>query len=116
MRPLITVPRGFPAHPRALHCQPSAIAQRQFFPLRRAVRWSSSQKENKSDDNEGHRNNANAEFSGNSSGSWTSGGTLIASALAAGVGYAYAVTSRPSQPQNLKEPQYGSAKDFEKVW
>ncbi|OOF98625.1 hypothetical protein ASPCADRAFT_204397 [Aspergillus carbonarius ITEM 5010] len=115
MRPLITVPRGFPAHPRALHCQPSAIAQRQFFPLRRAVRWSSSQKENKSDDNEGHRNNANAEFSGNSSGSWTSGGTLIASALAAGVGYAYAVTSRPSQPQNLKEPQYGSAKDFEKA-
>ncbi|PYI07052.1 oxidoreductase, FAD-binding protein [Aspergillus sclerotiicarbonarius CBS 121057] len=111
MRSLIPVPRGFPAYPRVLHCRPSAIAQHQVFPLGRAGRWSSSKTENKSDGNGGHRNNANAGPTGNSSSSWT----LVASALAAGVGYAYAVTSRPSQPQNLKEPQYGSAKDFEKA-
>ncbi|RAK96540.1 FAD-binding oxidoreductase [Aspergillus ibericus CBS 121593] len=115
MRSLISVPRGFPASPRVLHCRPSAIAQRQFFPLRRAVRWDSSKAESKNSGNEGHKNNANTESSGNSSGSWTTGGTLVASALAAGIGYAYAVTSRPSKPQNLKQPQYGSAKEFEKA-
>lgn len=115
MRPLSQVPRAFPAHLRALQCRPSALSPRQSFPLRRAVRWASSEAGHKNDGNTGQENGANTGPSGNRSGSRNSGRTLLASALAAGVGYAYAVTSGQSQSLDSKHPKYGSAKDFEKV-
>lgn len=114
MRPLSQVPRAFPAHLRALQCRPSTLSPRQFFP-QQAVRWASQKTGHKSDGNAGQGNDANTGPSGNPSGSRTSGRTLLASALAAGVGYAYAATSGQSQSLNSKQPQYGSAKDFEKV-
>ncbi|RDH31344.1 FAD-linked oxidase-like protein [Aspergillus welwitschiae] len=114
MRPLSQVPRAFPAHLRALQCRPSTLSPHQFFP-QQAVRWASQKTGHKSDGNAGQGNDANTGPSGNPSGSRTSGRTLLASALAAGVGYAYAATSGQSQSLNSKQPQYGSAKDFEKA-
>ncbi|PYH65256.1 oxidoreductase, FAD-binding protein [Aspergillus vadensis CBS 113365] len=115
MRPLSQVPRAFPAHLRALQCRPSALSPRHSFPLQQAVRWASSKAGHKNDGNAGQENGANTGSSGNRSGARTSGRTLLASALAAGVGYAYAVTSGQSQSLVSKHPQYGSAKDFEKA-
>lgn len=62
------------------------------------------------------RNFAGSNSSGHAApGFWTSGKALLASALAASIGYAYATTNQPSQLESFKKPQYGTAKDFEKV-
>ncbi|PWY82202.1 oxidoreductase, FAD-binding protein [Aspergillus heteromorphus CBS 117.55] len=109
-------PRGFPTSPRALHCRPSGITRRPIFPLPQTARWNSSKTEHGGNGNDnGSRNTAGAESSATSAGFGTLGRTLLASAVAAGVGYTYAATSRPSQSETPKQPQYGSTKDFEKA-
>ncbi|PYH92690.1 oxidoreductase, FAD-binding protein [Aspergillus ellipticus CBS 707.79] len=104
-------PRGFPASPRALHCRPARFAQRRIFPLPKTVRWNSSKSEGGGNGSGSQKDTAGA----GSAGFWTSGRTLLASALAAGVGYTFAATGRSSEPRGLKQPQYGSTKDFEKA-
>ncbi|GMF68512.1 unnamed protein product [Aspergillus oryzae] len=56
-----------------------------------------------------------SEPSTGSSNSWTASRTLLVSALAAGLSYAYAISSNKSQPESLKQPQYGSTQDLKKV-
>lgn len=50
-----------------------------------------------------------------SSNSWTASRTLLVSALAAGLSYAYAISSNKPEPESLKQPQYGSAHDLNRV-
>ncbi|GAB1205901.1 hypothetical protein APSETT445_004580 [Aspergillus pseudonomiae] len=50
-----------------------------------------------------------------SSNPWTASRTLLVSALAAGLSYAYATLNNKPQPESLKQPQYGSTEDLKKV-
>ncbi|KAK9649598.1 D-lactate ferricytochrome c oxidoreductase [Aspergillus fumigatus] len=104
--------RGFPAFPRAL-LQKTKAPQPQVLSFR-AVRYKSSNSSGIPPKSQ--RNLAGSNSSGHAApGFWTSGKALLASALAASIGYAYATTNQPSQLESFKKPQYGTAKDFEKA-
>lgn len=94
----IVLPLGFPA-PRVLHCRPHLSAARGIL-AGRSVRTNSTSSNNGSQRQKGS--------------SWSPGPTLLISALAAGLGYGYA--SYAQIPQTTKKPQYGSTRDFEKVF
>jgi D-lactate dehydrogenase (cytochrome) len=104
--------RGFPAYPRALFRQiKTPQAQVSSF---RATRYNSSNSSRITPKSQ--RNFAGPNSPAQAApGFWTSGKVLLASVLAASIGYVYAATSRPSQLESSEKPQYGTAKDFEKV-
>ncbi|EAW09275.1 FAD-binding oxidoreductase [Aspergillus clavatus NRRL 1] len=105
--------RGFPAYPRVLHRQ-HRISQPQVFPSFTAIRYnsSSSSQSTSSSQPDSAKSGASSQAA---PGFWTSSKALLLSALAAGVGYAYAASNQPSQLQSSKQPQYGSLNDFDKA-
>ncbi|KAI9039175.1 FAD-binding oxidoreductase [Aspergillus affinis] len=109
MRTISRLSRGFPTSPRALQSRPKfpkshSVSCSQFSQF---ARWNSSSAQN---------NGSNGSKSpGSTPNSWTLNRTLLASALAAGVGYGFASLKQSSQMQSTRKPQYGSTKDFEKA-
>ncbi|KAB8236875.1 uncharacterized protein BDW43DRAFT_266356 [Aspergillus alliaceus] len=108
MRALSRLPRGFPANPRALHRRPTLLQPE----VSMVARFNSSIS---SGNSSGKDKDAVSLQSPTQSSSWTASRTLLISALAAGLSYAYAVSDQTSQSQGLKQPHYGSAQDFKKA-
>ncbi|PYI27593.1 oxidoreductase, FAD-binding protein [Aspergillus indologenus CBS 114.80] len=110
MRALVQLPRVFPASPRtrvAAHCRPPTLLTQH-----RTVRLRSDVNPTQLESNSSKIGDSGSSSDSKSSGFGSLGNTLLFSALAAGAGYAYAVTSEKSQSN---QPQYGSAKDFTKA-
>lgn len=103
MRAAFSNPRGFIPTPRLPHYRPRISPSRTFV-ASRAIRANSTTSAN----GKQRQDSSNAP-------SWTANRTLLVSALAAGLGYGYASYGQESPPAT-KKPQYGSPKDFEKVW
>ncbi|XHG09335.1 hypothetical protein AWENTII_012403 [Aspergillus wentii] len=117
MRSSLFLPRGFPAHPRVLHRRPQFCqSQPQIsLPTRlRTARLHSSNASSNGNQSQGESTGTGPSASA-SSPFWTSGKVLFASAFAGGLGYGYAASTQSSQSQSSKQPQYGSAKDFDKA-
>ncbi|KAE8136964.1 hypothetical protein BDV38DRAFT_247684 [Aspergillus pseudotamarii] len=113
MRSLSRLPRGFPTNPRVLHRRPT-LPQPKVCQSSRIARLNSST--SSGNDREKRGDAAKSEpISTGSSNSWTASRTLLVSALAAGLSYAYAISSNKSQPESLKQPQYGSTQDLKKA-
>lgn len=112
MRALSRLPRGFPANPRVLHRRPT-LPRPEVCQRSRIARLNSSS--SSGNDREKRGDAGTSEPSTGSSNSWTASRTLLVSALAAGLSYAYAISSNKSQPESLKQPQYGSTQDLKKV-
>ncbi|PYH44922.1 FAD-binding oxidoreductase [Aspergillus saccharolyticus JOP 1030-1] len=111
MQALVQLPRAFPAIPRTgvvtHRCLGSSLLTRS-----RTIRWSSNLTSSQVESPSSKSDGSGSSSSPKSSGSGSLSSTLLFSALAAGAGYAYAVASNKSQS---KQPQYGSARDFEKA-
>ncbi|KAB8077152.1 hypothetical protein BDV29DRAFT_68399 [Aspergillus leporis] len=108
MRALSRLPRGIPANPHALHCRPTLFQPGPF--QRSKVARLNSLSDNGNDNG---RDTGGSESSAGPSSSWAVGRTLLVSAVAAGLGYTYAVSK--SRSQKPKQPQYGSTQDFKKA-
>lgn len=109
MRSALAVPRGF-STPRMLHCRPR-IAQPRLF-VGKSMRGNASSN-HPSAGRKGITSSSVHSSDGHSF-FWTPGRTLLASAFAAGLGYAYASYGQTTAPS--KKTQYGSMKDFDQVW
>ncbi|KAE8354244.1 hypothetical protein BDV28DRAFT_131339 [Aspergillus coremiiformis] len=109
MRAFSRLPRGSPANPHGLQRR-STLSQAQCSKF---ARWNSSR--SSGNDRENHRDAESPESSMGSTNPWTASRTLFVSALAAGLGYAYAASNQSSQSQSPKQPLYGSAQDFKKA-
>ncbi|KAB8203017.1 FAD linked oxidases C-terminal domain protein [Aspergillus parasiticus SU-1] len=112
MRALSRLPRGFPANPRVLHRRPT-LPRPEVCQHSRTARLNSSS--SSGNDREKRGDAGTREPSTGSSNSWTASRTLLVSALAAGLSYAYAISSNKPQPESLKQPQYGSTQDLKKA-
>ncbi|KAE8410890.1 hypothetical protein BDV36DRAFT_276385 [Aspergillus pseudocaelatus] len=112
MRALSRLPRGFPANPRVLHRRPT-LPQPEVCQSSRIARLNSSA--SSGNDREKRGDAVKSEPSTGSSNPWTASRTLLVSALAAGLSYAYAISSNKPQPESLKQPQYGSTQDLKKA-
>lgn len=121
MRVPLVLARRLPPHPRLLHPRP------RFPNISRFCRYSTN---TGSTENGQQQKPAQQEPLPNaSSNSGAVGKYLLASAVAGGLGYAYATFNRSSQPQpqlesqsqsqsqlqDLEEPKYGSPQDFKTV-
>ncbi|KAL1968034.1 hypothetical protein VTN77DRAFT_2163 [Rasamsonia byssochlamydoides] len=110
MRTALPLSRGFPAQSRCYFrpVPPRACQPRPFSNSTR--RWNSSSGK-KASGLESNASSSNGSF-------WTTGRALILAALASSGAYAFASDSKPSPlKENTagKQPQYGSAQDFEKA-
>ncbi|PLB39239.1 FAD-binding oxidoreductase [Aspergillus candidus] len=107
MRPVLALSRGLPACPRAISSRRSNLPQI-FSSSARVARWNSTT----SNGDGAHKDGSK---SGSTSSSWSAGRVALVSALAAGVGYTLATTTRSTPSQASNPPQYGSVADFEKA-
>ncbi|GAB1195870.1 hypothetical protein APSETT444_005135 [Aspergillus pseudonomiae] len=112
MRALSRLPRGFPANTHVLHCRPT-LPQPVVCQRSRVARLNSSS--SSGNDREKRGDAAKPEPPTDSSNPWTASRTLLVSALAAGLSYAYATLNNKPQPESLKQPQYGSTEDLKKA-
>ena len=112
MRALSRLPRGFPANTHVLHRRPT-LPQPVVCQRSRVARLNSSS--SSGNDREKRGDAAKPEPPTDSSNPWTASRTLLVSALAAGLSYAYATLNNKPQPESLKQPQYGSTEDLKKV-
>ncbi|KAL2853947.1 hypothetical protein BJY01DRAFT_51276 [Aspergillus pseudoustus] len=106
-RSLNLLSRGFSANPRIFVRQQGA----QLYSPSKAFRLNSSSPESRTEQKAQDSNTGSS--TGNSS-SWNTGQILLISTLAAGIGYGLAA-SRSAHNKEPGVPQYGTAKDFEKV-
>ncbi|PLN75385.1 proteins the FAD binding domain-containing protein [Aspergillus taichungensis] len=107
MRPVLSLSRGLPACPRAINPRRPNLPQT-FFSSARVARWNSTT----SNEDGAHKDSSRSETS---SSSWSAGRVALVSAVAAGVGYTVATTTRSTPSQKSSPPQYGSVADFEKA-
>ncbi|RAL10613.1 FAD-binding oxidoreductase [Aspergillus homomorphus CBS 101889] len=114
MRVLVQLPRAFPASPRigVARCR-FGSAHRLLLSQYRTVRLNSTRLEDQVESASNSGDTGSSSGKSSSFGSFSS--TVLFSALAAGAGYAYAVTTNQSESGKSNQPQYGTAKDFEKA-
>ncbi|PKY07831.1 proteins the FAD binding domain-containing protein [Aspergillus campestris IBT 28561] len=107
MRPVLALSRGLPACPRAINPRRPNLPQ-SFSSSARVARWNSTTSNGEGAHKDGSK-------SGSTSSSWSAGRVALVSALAAGVGYTLATTTRSTPSQKSSPLQYGSVADFEKA-